>query len=60
MTGRKDTQTLAVCDVHKLRLQTAHDTVEKIYTDLERKGAKSCDAYAHFHDVLARKDIDAS
>jgi ketosteroid isomerase-like protein len=59
MTSRKDTQTLAVCDVHKLRMQTAHETVEKIYTDLERKSAKSCDAFAHFHDVLGRKDIDA-
>ena len=58
LTGRKDTQTLAVCDIHKLRREFALDTVEKKYKDLERKGAK-CDQYVNFHEVLARKDIDA-
>lgn len=59
LTGRSDTQTLAVCDLHALRRQTAKDTVDKINADLERKAAKSCDPYVNFHDLLARKDIDA-
>jgi len=59
LTGRKDTQTLAVCDIHKLRREAAKETVDKKYVDLERKGAKACDAYVDFHELLARKDIDA-
>ena len=58
LTGRKETQTLAVCDIHKLRRESAHETVVKKYADLERKNA-TCDAYADYHDVLGRKDIDA-
>src|SRR3954453_10272648 len=53
LTGRSDTQTLAVCDIHKLRRQTAADTVDKIYADLERKAAKSCEQIVSFHDLLA-------
>jgi len=59
LTGKADTQTLAVCDIHKLRRESAKETVDKMYAKLERKGAKACDAYVDFHEVLARKDIDA-
>ena len=58
LTGRSDTQTLAVCDIHALRRRTAQETVEKKYADLERKGAK-VDAYADFRELLARNDIQA-
>jgi predicted dehydrogenase len=59
LTGRKDTQTLAVCDIHKLRREAAKEMVDKKYVELERKGAKACDAYVDFLELLARKDIDA-
>src|SRR5665213_1056491 len=59
LTGRRDTQTLAVCDIHKLRRESARTTVDKKYKDLERNGARPCDQYIDFHDLLARKDIDA-
>ncbi len=58
LTGKSDTQTLAVCDIHKLRREAALQTVEKKYADLERKGSK-CDEYVDFRELLARKDIDA-
>lgn len=59
LTGRKDTQTLAVCDIHKLRRETAKETVDKAYAAMERKGVKACDEYVDFHELLGRKDIDA-
>ncbi|HWE04129.1 MAG TPA: Gfo/Idh/MocA family oxidoreductase [Tepidisphaeraceae bacterium] len=59
LTGRKDTQTLAVCDIHKLRREAAKETVDKKYQELERKESKGCDAYIDFHELLDRKDIQA-
>lgn len=59
LTGRKDTQTLAVCDIHKLRREAALGTVQRIYRDIERAGAKACEAYVDFHELLDRGDIQA-
>jgi predicted dehydrogenase len=59
LTGKTETQTLAVCDIHKLRRESAKETVDKKYKDLERKGANSCDQYVDFRELLGRKDIDA-
>ena len=39
LTGKTETQTLAVCDIHALRRETAFNTVEKKYTEMERKKA---------------------
>ncbi|HET6248657.1 MAG TPA: Gfo/Idh/MocA family oxidoreductase [Tepidisphaeraceae bacterium] len=58
LTGKAETQTLAVCDIHKLRREAARQTVEKKYVELERKGAK-VDEYVDFRELLGRKDIDA-
>ena len=57
LSGKKETQVLAVCDVYKKRLDHAKKTVDDLYKKIERKG--SPDAYGDFREVLARKDIDA-
>jgi predicted dehydrogenase len=51
--GRKDTQVLAVAEVHGFRRQEAKDKVDAKY------GNKDCGAYNDFAELLARKDIDA-
>ena len=51
--GRDDTHVLAVCDVNRLRLKRAQNSVFKRY------GNKDCAAYYRFEDLLARPDIDA-
>ncbi len=53
MTGRDDTQVVAVCDANKQRLDNA-----KLKVD-ERYGTKDCATYRDFRELLARKDIDA-
>ncbi len=57
--GRTDVQVIAVSDVHGGRLNRAKETADKKYAQLERKDYKGCDAYGDFHELLARKDIDA-
>ncbi|HWE97414.1 MAG TPA: Gfo/Idh/MocA family oxidoreductase [Tepidisphaeraceae bacterium] len=59
LSGRRDTNVLAVCDVHTLRRKAAAETVEKKYVELERKDYKGCTQYTDFHELLGRKDIDA-
>jgi predicted dehydrogenase len=59
LTGRPDTQTLAVCDVHTGRRENAKKAVEDKYAKLERKDYKGCDAYVDFRELIARTDIDA-
>lgn len=53
MTGRDDTQVVAVCDVNRQRLQNAKQQVDQRY------GTTDCAAYTDFRELLARKDIDA-
>ena len=48
ITGRKDTQTLAVCDVDTTRRENALAEVAKKYKDLERKGATACRRFRTF------------
>ena len=58
--GMPDVQILAVCDVDAWRLANAKEQVEEAYAKKAPSGSyKGCDTYADFHDVLARKDIDA-
>jgi predicted dehydrogenase len=58
--GMPDVQILAVCDVDSWRLANGRAQVEEAYAKHRPAGNyKGCDAYKDFHDVLARKDIDA-
>ena len=52
-------QTLAVCDVDKLKLKRAQDTVQEHYSKPNSAPYKGCAAYGDFRELLARDDIDA-
>lgn len=55
-----DVQLVAVCDVHKVRLDDAVERVHKGYAKDKESGAyKGCAAFGDFRELLARKDIDA-
>src|SRR2546425_9646773 len=49
----KDCQVVAACDLDKNHLQQAVDRINGHY------GNKDCKAYRHFHELMARQDIDA-
>jgi predicted dehydrogenase len=60
MTGRPDTQVLAVCDVVRERREKAKAHVEAVYASKKASGAyKGCEAYNEFERVMEREDIDA-
>jgi len=50
---RKDAQVVAVCDVDKRNAENAKRLVDKAY------GNSDCVIYHDFHEIIARKDIDA-
>jgi predicted dehydrogenase len=53
------TQVVAVCDVHDLRLQAAVDAVGKKYGETSKSGSQAAiNAYRDFRELLAREDID--
>jgi predicted dehydrogenase len=55
-----DVQILAVCDVDAWRLANAKQQVEEAYAQQSPAGAyRGCRAYADFHELLARRDIEA-
>ena len=56
-SGMAASQVVAVCDVHTGRRERAKNTTEKKYERLERKA--TVDQYVDYHELLARKDIDA-
>lgn len=56
---REDVQMLAVCDVVKERRDNGVRMIKERYAQLGRSPDAPCDAYNHFRDLLARKDIDA-
>jgi predicted dehydrogenase len=57
LVGEKSVQILAVCDVDQDRREFNQKAVEKGYSkDTEYKG---CAVYNDYHELLARKDIDA-
>jgi predicted dehydrogenase len=56
---RKETQTLAVCDVDTNRREHAKKMVEDKYAKQTGSDYKGCTAYADFRELIARKDIDA-
>src|SRR5262245_503127 len=58
--GQKEVQVLAVCDVDTTRRESAKNTVETRYAEQIKSGTyKGCAAYNDFHELIARKDIDA-
>jgi len=57
--GRKDTQTIAVCDVDTHRRENARKIVEDHYAKQNNSGYAGCAAYGDFRELLARKDLDA-
>lgn len=59
MAGRTDVTVVAVCDVDKTRREAAAKTVEEKYKELDRKDYKGCDQHVDYHELLARKDVDA-
>jgi len=57
---RREVVVTAVSDVDTDRRENARKTVEDHYAKLgAATGPRTCDAYADFRDLLARKDIDA-
>jgi predicted dehydrogenase len=59
MLGSRGVQVLAVCDVYKPRGELFQKLIDDKHKEFERKDAKPCDFYGDYHEVLARKDIDA-
>jgi predicted dehydrogenase len=58
--GQKDVQVMAVCEVDTTRREAAQKTVNERYAKDTKSGTfKDCAAYNDFHELLARKDIDA-
>ena len=58
--GRKETQTIAVCDVDTHRRDHAKKTVEDHYARQTDSGSyKRCAAYYDFRGLIGRPDIDA-
>ena len=57
--AQPDTQVLAVCDVDTTRREHHRKIVEEFYSIKQDKQFKGCSEYKEFHDLLARKDIDA-
>jgi predicted dehydrogenase len=58
LSGRADTEVLAVCDVHTGRRERARNTTEAKYKKLERP-TNNIQEYKTYQDLLDRKDIDA-
>jgi predicted dehydrogenase len=58
--ARNDVQVLAVCDVRKERLESAHQRCQQMYAKRFGQGNyHSIEAYKDFREVLARPDVDA-
>ncbi len=56
---KKETQTVAVCDVDTSRREHAKKKVEDFYAKQTDGSYKGCAAYNDFRELLERKDIDA-
>jgi predicted dehydrogenase len=55
-----DVQVVALCDIHKMRLDDSIERVHKAYAKDRESGAyKGCAALGDFRELIARKDIDA-
>ena len=56
-----DTEVVALCDVDRWRLDTAHERVAKYQGGKpeDAQTLKACPHYTDYRDVLAREDVDA-
>ena len=55
-----DVQVVALCDVHKIRLDDAVERVNKAYAKDKESGVyKGVATFGDFRELLARKDVDA-
>lgn len=52
-------QILAVADVYKAKVENFANQVQAFYAAKSQTGAKSCDRYNDFREILGRKDVDA-
>lgn len=60
MTGHRDVQVLAVCDVIRAKRDQAKAQVESAYSQQTASGTyKGCEAYNEFERIIERKDIDS-
>ncbi len=58
--GKSSVQVVAVCDVHRGRLDDAVERVHRAYAEERRSGTyRGCAAFTDFRELLARPDIDA-
>jgi predicted dehydrogenase len=58
--GNQAVQVVAVCDVHRGRLQDAVQRVHRAYARERKSGAyRGCAAIADFRELIGRRDIDA-
>lgn len=57
--GKKETQTVAVCDVDTTRREAQKQSVEQHYAKQTGSDYKGCATYPDFRELLARKEIDA-
>src|SRR5262245_237564 len=60
LLGNGGVQVVAVCDVHRVRLNDAVERVHRAYGRERKSGAYAgCAAFNDFRELLARADIDA-
>jgi predicted dehydrogenase len=58
--GNAGVQVVAVCDVHRGRLQNAVEAVHRAYAERRRAGTyRGCASYNDFRELLGRRDLDA-
>ncbi len=58
--GNQSVQVVAVCDVHRVRLNDAVERVHRAYARQRKSGTyQGCAAYNDFRELLSRFDIDA-
>jgi predicted dehydrogenase len=58
--GNAGVQVVAVCDVHRVRLQDAVETVHRAYARQRKAGTyRGCASHNDFRELLNRRDIDA-
>jgi predicted dehydrogenase len=60
LLGNARVQVVAVCDVHRGRLQDAVEIVHRAYARQRKAGTyRGCASYNDFRELLARREIDA-
>ena len=58
--GNRDTQVVAIADVHRVRLNDAIERVHRSYAAERKAGTyRGCVAYNDFRELIGRQDIDA-